>query len=363
MKKIKTISMVFLLIGIFTFSCNKHKGNPGDPTPLNFITPSHFPSMIIPADNPMTVEGVALGRKLFYETQMSVDNTVSCGSCHSPAAAFSDTNQFSTGVNGAIGNRNSMALVNLGWQQFFFWDGRAATLEDQIFEPVTNPVEMNDSWPNVVSKLQADNQYPDLFESAFGEPGIDSIKVSKAIAQFLRTMISASSKFDVMYKYFNGIQLTSSEMNLFNSITTDEWQGYDLFNSLTGADCLHCHNGPLMQIPENSNNGLDEVFTDLGRGGVTGNPSDNGKFKVPTLRNIELSYPYMHDGRFQTLDEVIVHYSFDVKQNSPNLDPRMEYAFQGGVQLDATQRAQLKAFLKTMTDWDFINNPNFQDPN
>jgi cytochrome c peroxidase len=363
MKKLSLILLIILSIGLFTYSCNKDKTPDGEPTPLTFITPSHFPSMVIPSDNPMTVEGVELGRKLFWEVKLSGDNTISCGTCHAPMAAFSDTNQFSQGITGAFGDRNSMALVNLGWQQFFFWDGRAATLEDQIFEPVTNPVEMNDTWPNVVSKLQADSQYPSLFEAAFGEPGVDSVKTVKAIAQFLRTMISSTSKFDVMYKSLNGIQLTSSELAVLNTVTTDEWTGYDLFNSLTGADCIHCHQGPLMQISEHSNNGMDLTFTDIGRGGVTGNPMDNGKFKVPTLRNIELSYPYMHDGRFQTLDEVIVHYSFDVLQGSPNLDPRMEYAFQGGVQLDATQRAQLKAFLKTMTDWDFINNPDFADPN
>lgn len=363
MKKIGLILSAMFVIGWIIWSCENDQVPNGEPTPYNLIVPAHFPPMDIPLDNPMTVQGVALGRKLFWEPMLSGNNTMSCGSCHSPQAAFSDTNQFSTGITGAVGTRNSMALVNLGWQQFFFWDGREATLEDQIFDPVRNPIEMNDTWPNVVSKLQQDAEYPALFEDAFGEPGIDSVKVSKAIAQFLRTMISSNSKFDVMYKSANGLNLTSSEMAILNTVTTDEWEGYNLFNSLTGADCLHCHQGPLMQISELSNNGLDATLTDLGLGGVTGDPNDNGKFKVPTLRNIELSFPYMHDGRFQTLDEVMIHYSFDVQAGSPNLDPRMEYAFQGGVQLNNTQRAQVVAFLKTMTDWSFVNNPDFQDPN
>jgi cytochrome c peroxidase len=146
------------------------------------------------------------------------------------------------------------------------------------------------------------------------------------------------------------------------SITPEEFGGYDLFKSLSGADCFHCHNGPLMQVQKFSNNGLDFTFTDLGRGAITGDPNDNGKFKVPTLRNIALSAPYMHDGRFANLDQVIEHYSSGIHQ-SATIDPLIEYAFQGGVQLDVTQKGYLKKFLETLTDYDFINNPDFQDPN
>ncbi|MCB0479479.1 MAG: cytochrome-c peroxidase, partial [Crocinitomicaceae bacterium] len=314
--------------------------------------------------NPMTVEGVALGRKLFWEPMLSGNNTMSCGTCHAPQAAFSDTNQFSTGITGAVGTRNSMALMNLGWQQFFFWDGRAATLEDQIFEPIRNPIEMNDTWVNVVSKLQADSQYPGLFEDAFGEPGIDSVKASKAIAQFLRTMISADSDFDVMYKFYNGFSLTSTEMARFQAISLDAKAGYGLVQDLSGADCVHCHQGPFMQVMDYSNNGLDAVLTDLGLGEVTGDPQDYGKFKIPTLRNIELSAPYMHDGRFQTLEDVVMHYSYDIQASSPNLDKnRLEYWQQGGVQLNTTEINQVVEFLKSMTDMNFVNNPDFQDPN
>jgi cytochrome c peroxidase len=165
-----------------------------------------------------------------------------------------------------------------------------------------------------------------------------------------------------MLKFSNGQSLTGAENAKLSQVSPDEWAGYDLFKSLNGADCFHCHNGPLMQVQKFSNNGLDAIFTDLGRGGITNNPNDNGLFKAPTLRNIALSAPYMHDGRFKTLDEVIMHYSSGI-QASPTIDPKIEYAAQGGVQLDATERAQLKLFLETLTDYDFINNPAYKNPN
>lgn len=331
-------------------------------TPYELDIPSHFPVMIIPDDNPMTKEGVELGRRLFYEVRLSGDNTISCASCHAPQNAFSDSRQFSKGITGQDGTRNSMALINLGWQQFFFWDGRAKTLEDQILEPVPNPIEMHLQWKDAVTRIKDDPTYQQSFLKAFGAKEIDSTQVAKAIAQFLRTMISGSSKFDVMYKYENNIPFGPGDQAIYQTVTPEEWAGYDLFKSLNGADCFHCHNGPLMQVQKFSNNGLDAVFTDLGRGGITGNPADMGKFKVPTLRNIAFSAPYMHDGRFATLDDVIEHYSSGIQQ-STTIDPLIEFAFQGGVQLDDFERDILKQFLMTMTDYEFINNPQFQDPN
>ena len=255
-----------------------------------------------------------------------------------------------------------MALINLGWDNFFFWDGRSATLEDQILRPVEDPIEMHTTWQKVVGDLSASVEYRNLFFKAFGDGGITSNRAAKAIAQFLRTMISGSSKYDVMYKYEYGLTLTASELAIYSTITPSEWSGYDLFKSLNGADCFHCHNGPLMQVKKFSNNGLDATFTDLGRGAITGNPNDNGKFKVPTLRNIAYSAPYMHDGRFATLDEVIDHYSFGISM-SPTIDPLIEYASQGGVQLDGFEQNLLKQFLLTLSDESFINNPAFQKPN
>lgn len=357
---IKNLFYILIIGGGIILSCKKDKVSYTS-TPYVIDIPTHFPDMPIPADNPMTVEGVELGRALFYEKQLSGDNTMSCATCHSPEYAFSDNDQFSAGITGQLGNRNSMALINLGWQNFFFWDGRAATLEQQILQPVPNPIEMHQKWPDAVAKLEASNDYQTMFFKAFEEPGIDSIKVSKAIAQFLRTLISAESKFDVMYKSQNGISLNSSEQAVLNTVTAEEWGGYDLFQDLNGGDCFHCHNGPFMQVQKFSNNGLDDNFTDLGRAMVTQNPNDEGKFKVPTLRNIALSAPYMHDGRFQTLDEVIEHYSSGIHQ-SATIDPLIEFAFQGGVQLDANEKQLLKAFLLTLTDESFVNNPAFQEP-
>lgn len=356
----KYLFLSFLII-VVILSCKKDKVA-YEATPYQLKIPSHFPDMIIPEDNPMTVEGVELGRKLFYEVKLSGDNSMACASCHAPSSAFSDPNQYSEGIDGIQGTRNSMALINLGWDDFFFWDGRSSTLEEQILLPVEDPIEMHDTWQNVVSKLSASVEYKNLFFKAFGSPGVDKERAAKAIAQFLRTMISGSSKYDVMYKYEYGLALSASEQAIYSTISLEEWAGYDLFKSLNGADCFHCHNGPLMQVKKFSNNGLDATFTDLGRGGVTGNPNDMGKFKVPTLRNIAYSAPYMHDGRFSTLDEVINHYSFGIEM-SPTIDPLIEFASQGGVQLDFAERELVKQFLLTLSDESFINNPDFQDPN
>jgi cytochrome c peroxidase len=350
----------FLVVVLF-FACKKDKIG-FSPTPVVVDTPSHLGKMDIPADNPFTKEGIALGRKLFHEVRLSLNNTLACASCHGAPTGFSDSKQFSTGVGGEIGTRQSMALVNLGWQSSFFWDGRATTLEQQILEPVANPIEMHLEWIEAVTRLKKDITYSNEFFCAFGTKEITKELVAKAIAQFLRTMISGGSKFDAMYKFSNGLPLTPIENIRLQTVTPDEWAGYDSFKSLNGADCFHCHNGPNLQVQKFSNNGLDAVFSDLGRGAITNNTNDNGKFKAPSLRNIALTAPYMHDGRFATLDEVIEHYSSGI-QGSATLDPKIEFAAQGGVQLDATEKMQLKAFLETMTDYDFINNPDFKKPN
>lgn len=354
--------LLIVLAGFIVFqACRKDKVGYA-PTPYTLKIPSHFPQMPIPADNPMTEEGVQLGKRLFYEKQLSGDNSISCGSCHAPGNAFSDPNAVSSGVNGAVGTRNASALMNLGWQTSYFWDGRSMTLEEQILEPVPNPVEMHQSWTAAIAKLKKDDSYRNQFYQAFGTKDLQKEHVAKAVAQFLRTMISGSSKYDVMYKFENSLPLSGDEQAIYATITPEEWAGYDLFKSLNGADCFHCHNGPLVQVQKFSNNGLDPVFTDKGRGAVTGNPNDDGKFKVPTLRNIALSAPYMHDGRFATLDEVIEHYSTGIHP-SATIDPLIEFASQGGVQLDTEQRSLLMAFLLTLTDERFVTNPDFKPLN
>ena len=310
---------------------------------------TYLGNMPIPSDNQLTVEGVNLGRNLFYDKKLSNDFTMSCASCHKQENTFSDPRQFSQGTNGAFGNRNAMSIVNLGWSSSFFWDGRRTTLEGQAHDPVTNPIEMRNDWNTVVQRLQADENYPLMFFYAFGTYNIDSNLVTKAIAQFERTMISFNSPFDVFFYGGDTIMLNETQK-----------RGYDLF--FGDAECVHCHSGPLLTDNAFRNNGLDNLLTDLGYGVVTGNSIDNGKFRVPTLRNIELSAPYMHDGRFATLEQVVEHYNSGVVSTSPNLDPEMT-VYTTGLSLTVQQKADLVNFLKTLTDNQFINNSSFSDPN
>jgi len=309
-------------------------------TPYDIITPYGFPDMIIPEDNPMTFEGVELGRKLFNDPILSANNTLACINCHMPESSFSDPNQFSTGIDGFLGNRNSSALINLGWSSSFNWDGSSTTLEEQAFEPITNSLEMHNSWSNVENTLNQDEEYLLLFKQAYNIDYIDSNHVVMAIAQFERTLISNNSKFD---KYSRGEEVfTKSELN-----------GFAIFNSEKG-DCFHCHGTSLFTDNLFHNNGLDsEPFLDLGIGKITENTSDNGKFKTPTLRNIEVSAPYMHDGRFATLEKVIEHYDSGGHFSS-TVDPLMK-KLGVGLNLTNQEKSDLIAFLKTLTDYDYIN--------
>ena len=348
----------FLLSTILLFSCKKegcidpialnynpdaHINNGSceyiTTTPYHVITPYGFPDMIIPEDNPMTVEGIELGRKLFIDPILSGDGTQSCISCHLQSANFSDTNQFSTGINGMHGNRNASTIINAGWNNSNFWDGRAITLEEQAFSPVVDPIEMNDTWSNVENKLNSNSEYIQLFKQAYNIDYIDSTHVVMAIAQFERTLISNNSKFD---KYSRGEEVfTKSELN-----------GFAIFNSEKG-DCFHCHGTSLFTDNLFHNNGLDvEPFLDLGLGKITENTNDNGKFKTPTLRNIEVSAPYMHDGRFATLEKVIEHYDSGGHFSS-TVDPLMK-KLGVGLNLTNQEKSDLIDFLKTLTDYDYI---------
>lgn len=354
--------IVFILILVILASCRKDPELMEVPkngvTPYVLDIPFGFPPMQIPADNPMTVEGVELGRHLFYEEMLSGDNTQSCASCHAPSLAFSDDTPLSEGIDGNDGKRNAMPLFNLGWSPTLFWDGRSATLEEQAFEPVINPVEMHETWPNAVAKLQASSVYPNMFLDAFGTSVIDSALVIKALAQFERTLISGNSKFD---KYRRG------ELNLSN----DEFAGYVVFQTMGEGDCLHCHTDPIAGGLTTDfsfrNNGLDLTPLDSGRMHVTGNSNDFAKFKVPSLRNLTFTAPFMHDGRFNTLDEVLDFYILDV-QNSTTVDGLMfepDNDINGylGMNLNNLQKANLKKFLLTLVDSSFVMNPAFQDPN
>jgi cytochrome c peroxidase len=240
-----------------------------------------------------------------------------------------------------------MSLLNVGWINDLNWDGSAEGLEGQAFEPVVNPVEMHEEWTRAVSKLKESDTYNDLFFQAFGTRDYDSTHVVRALAQFERTIISSDSKWD---RYLRG----EYQLNLA------ETRGFEIFFTEKG-DCFHCHSTILYTDNLFHNNGLDSVFSDEGLFKVTGDPNDMGKFRTPTLRNVTFTAPYMHDGRFETLEEVIDFYSEGVKF-SPTIDPLMKQVNQGGVQLTQGEKESLIAFIKTLTDTTFVTNPEYSNP-
>ena len=351
--------IAYLLLIVSVLACSKENASDTEtyePTPLPLNIPQIFSNNIIPPvipnNNPQTVEGVALGKKLFFDKTLSANQTIACASCHAPQNAFTDNTPTSDGIDGIFGTRNSMPLFNLAWNygERFTWDGKELSLERQAIEPVQNPIEMHSDWDDVVDRLQVDNDYPELFRLAFKTSTITKELTTKAIAQFERTLISANSKFD----RFSLGQAT---------LTPQEQNGLNVFMDEEKGDCFHCHgnpNNPLWTDNVFHNNGLDATFTDLGLGGVTGDPSDNGKFRSPSLRNLAYTAPYMHDGRFATLDQVIEFYSTGL-QLSPTIDALMKKVDQGGVNLSAQDKADLKAFLLTLSDPSFLSNPDFQD--
>ena len=359
MKKIiYIIPLMFLLI----LSC-------GEDEPMQVVeldeTPytlefGNLPPPDLPADNTLTQQGVQLGRMLFYEKMLSLDGSQSCASCHNQADGFSDTLQFSVGVEMLEGKRQAMPIFNMAWHtNEFFWDGRAHLLRDQSLKPIEDPLEMNETLENVIAKLSASQLYKDQFTRAFGSEEVTSEKMSLAMEQFMLTIVSYDSKYD---KYLAGeVQLTESEERgrlLF------ETEYNPFFPDMSGADCAHCHGGANFENDQYMNNGLDDdaTFMDIGREDVTNNPSDKAKFKVPSLRNIAVTAPYMHDGRFQTLEEVVDHYNEHIKQSS-TLDPALiQVADNGGLQLTDEDKIDLVNFLKSLTDQTFINNQDYTDP-
>ncbi|NND33679.1 MAG: hypothetical protein HKN76_13910 [Saprospiraceae bacterium] len=321
--------------------------------------PEGFPQMPVPPENPTTVEGIELGRRLFYDPILSADFTMSCASCHLPKGNFTDNLAVSDGIDGISGRRSSMSLLNIGFaDQGLFWDGRAATLEDQALLPVEDTIELHNTWPEVVARLQEHKDYPLLFRKAFGINHAGEITkelAARAIAQFERSLVSSgNSKFD---RFFRG----EVELN------DEEYLGYVLFFDLDAdipdAECGHCHNAPLFTVNDYFNNGIENVadlnsFPDRGRGEVTGDQFHNGQFRAPTLRNITLSAPYMHDGRFASLDEVLNHYNDGGgDQVVINKDPLIRK-----LRLDEVQKEALISFLNTLTDTSFIQDPRYQDP-
>lgn len=347
-------SILFSVAASFLcFACTQITDDAVKPTPYILAENTSLPPYKLPADNPLTVEGVTLGRHLFYDPILSKDSTQSCASCHNQAYSFTDNgNATSVGITGKTGSRNAMPLVNLMWAPSYFWDGRSPSIHHQVLVPIQDTLEMNEALWRLVAKLKRTRTYPTAFKKAFGAEVITAKNIALALEQFLLTLISGNSKFD---QYKNGTA----------KLTAQELRGMYLFNSepnvgKRGADCFHCHSNNLLSNGQFANNGLDSIFTDLGLGAVTGLSKDEGKFKVPSLRNIALSAPYMHDGRFKTLEDVLNFYSEHVLISN-TIDPNM-HAMQNGLYLTSEEKADIIAFLKTLTDEDFINKSEFGNP-
>ena len=356
-----------ILFTFFSVSCLFAACDPKEPveTPATYDSTPYdlkigdFPTPELPADNKLTVAGVQLGRMLFYEKMLSKDGSQACADCHKQQDAFSDIRRFSIGVEKLPGDRQAMAVMNLAWHQNgLFWDGRAPHVRDQALGPIQNPLEMNETLPNVVTKLSAEKKYPDQFIRAFGDATVNPERVSLALEQFMLSVISNNSKYD---QYLQGSAILTAEEERGRVLFFTE---YDPFGSTKGMECFHCHAGHNFTNDEFMNNGLDtdSSMTDEGRKKVTNDPADRGRFKVPSLRNIEHTAPYMHDGRFATIEEVIDHYDHGVK-NSSTVEFILQYNLQpGGLQKTAQDKADLVAFLKTLTDNDFLNNTAFARP-
>jgi cytochrome c peroxidase len=321
--------------------------------------PQHFKTEFVrrfdntPNDNPVTDHGATLGRILFYDTRLSANNTISCGSCHVQRNAFADPNRFSKGFDAKLTDRHAMSLVNLRYapRGRFFWDERAEKLEETVLVPIESKLEMGQDLTKLVEVLAKDERYPELFQKAFGDRKLSRERLGKALAQFLRSMVSCQSKYD------EGLAKATSVRDDFPNFTVQENRGKALFMS----NCASCHQPAqdvnfLMSFPGNNGLDADPKIADGGVGDITFNGRDIGRFKSPSLRNVEHTGPYMHDGRFSTLDRVIDHYSKEVKPH-PNLDPRMH-----PLNFTDSEKAALIAFLKTLTDRTFLADPKFSDP-
>ncbi len=364
--KILVISAISIVY--FTSCGDNNKGekpafNPTEVDPTT-IFDSKLGMPILPSDNPFTEEGIYLGRMLFYDPILSFDSSVSCASCHKQEHAFSDGGKvLSNGVFGLKTGRNTPPIFNLAYNKKFFWDARQNTLRELVFEPIQAHNEMAMTMPLLNKRLARTDRYKDQFLKAFNrEPNV--FDMSLALEQFMLSIVSYQSRFN---EFFPG---------KFSKLTTLEGEGAMLFNGLvqfdditgftSGADCFHCHGSAKAQIQDPTtgglaNNGLDSVLRDLGYGAITGRSSDRGLFKTPSLLNIEVTGPYMHDGRFATLDDVINHYSEGVHFNSPNFSPMMSHDNKH-LNLTTSQKQALKAFLMSMTDTAFLKNPKYSNP-
>lgn len=313
---------------------------------VRFEVPANFPKPVYDfKDNPVTPNGFKLGRILFYDPLLSKDKSISCANCHQSFAAFANLDHaVSHGVDECQGTRNAPPLFNLAWQKEFMWDGGVHHIEVSPMNAMTNPCEMATDLNTIVGRLQSIAPYSVLFKSAFGTAEINSQRIFKAMAQFTSMLVSANSKYDKYIRHENG-----------GGFTLDETAGYELFKQ----KCSTCHKEPLFTDLTYRSNGLDLKPEDIGRDSITHQEADRGKFRVPSLRNIELTGPYMHDGRFETLKEVLAHYNNGVKAH-PNLDAALHQNGIYGIKLSTTEQNQIITFLKTLTDREFVNDKRFQ---
>ncbi|MBL7706932.1 MAG: cytochrome-c peroxidase [Taibaiella sp.] len=339
MRKVKVI---LLLVGVLVLASCKKEIIDKVAEFAGFQKPSNFPVPAYHFDtNPVTKEGFELGKKLFYEPRLSRNNTISCGSCHIQASAFTHHgHDVSHGIDDRLGKRNAPPIMNLAWHTSFNHDGGVFDLDMQPIVPITTFEEMDETLENVLQKLKAHPEYPKLFAKAFGSETITSARVLKALSQFMVLCISAQSRYD-------------SVMRNEASFTAEEMQGYELFKQ----KCASCHREPLFSDLSFRNNGIGVSFNgDAGRYEITLNESDKYKFKVPSLRNLKYSAPYMHDGRFYTLDAVLDKYSTGM-QYVQNIDPALDKGNGSyGIAISSEERVYLKAFLNTLNDEHFVKN-------
>lgn len=328
---------------ILLYGCRKKDGVP-QPTPVSFTTPAGFPEPIYDfSQNPLTEEGIALGRKIFYDTELSSDGMVSCGSCHEQFSAFTTYDHpTSHGVNHTHTKRNAPGIFNMAWHKEFMYDGSVKKLDEVYEKHITDPIDMGETVDNVLNKLRADAKYPIMFRMAFGDENINYDRMAKAISQFVLTIVSADSKFD---------RVKAGK----ESFTLSEGLGYDIFKQ----KCITCHQEPFFTDFSYRNIGMpfDPFYNDIGRMKVTGKSSDSLKFKVPSLRNVVPTYPYGHDGRFYSTYNVWEHYRNDVV-NGPTTDPLVK----NKIPLSNFEVGQLDAFMRTLTDSAMIRNAGFSKP-
>lgn len=342
----KQLSILFLSTIVFTACSVDPEIKPIVPVDnVKEVIPDGWPTPFYNfSNNEITPDGFILGRTLFYDPLLSADNSISCGSCHQQFAAFAHSgHDISHGINGLLGKRNAPALQNLTWNTSFMHDGGINNIEVQPVAPITNPIEMDEDLNNVITKLSNSGKYRQLFARAFGDETINSQRMLKAMAQFMGTMYSYNSKYD---KVKQGKE----------NFTASEQNGYNIFV----AKCAACHKEPLFSDYEFRNNGLpvNPLIQDSGRMHITLNINDIYKFKTPSLRNIERTAPYMHDGRFSSLDACLNHYTSGINITSPTLDPLLQG---GSIPLSMQEKTDIISFLKTLTDQQFLTDPRYSE--